>query len=60
MVAGVPGGTWMGELMSWRLPFFVVAAMGALATAGLWRVLPSLKALRSQAIFSRSSRHSRA
>jgi DHA1 family inner membrane transport protein len=42
MVTGVPGGTWIGELMSWRVPFFVVAAMGALATAGLWRLLTSL------------------
>ena len=32
--------------MSWRLPFFVVAAMGALATAGLWRLLPSLPSRR--------------
>ncbi|WMY12189.1 MFS transporter [Paraburkholderia phenoliruptrix] len=28
MVTGVPGGTWLGDLMNWRLPFLVVAAMG--------------------------------
>ncbi|GJH28972.1 MFS transporter [Caballeronia novacaledonica] len=42
MVTGVPGGTWVGALMSWRLPFLVVAAMGALSTVGLWLLLPSL------------------
>ncbi|WP_250476067.1 MFS transporter [Caballeronia sp. GAFFF1] len=47
MVTGVPGGTWLGDLMSWRLPFLVVAAMGALATIGLWRLLPALAAQRS-------------
>lgn len=47
MVTGVPGGTWLGDLMSWRLPFLVVAAMGALATIGLWRLLPALAAHRS-------------
>jgi DHA1 family inner membrane transport protein len=47
MVTGVPGGTWLGDLMSWRLPFLVVAAMGALATIGLWRLLPVLAAQRS-------------
>jgi len=46
MVTGVPGGTWLGDLMSWRLPFLVVAAMGAVATAGLWRLLPSLSSQR--------------
>jgi len=47
MVTGVPGGTWLGDLMSWRLPFLAVAAMGALATIGLWRLLPALAAQRS-------------
>ncbi|MBW9103994.1 MFS transporter [Paraburkholderia phenoliruptrix] len=46
MVTGVPGGTWLGDLMSWRLPFLVVAAMGAVATVGLWRLLPSLSSQR--------------
>ncbi|SAL46651.1 major facilitator transporter [Caballeronia peredens] len=47
MVTGVPGGTWLGDLMNWRLPFLVVAAMGALATVGLWRLLPALSSQRS-------------
>ncbi|WP_248324127.1 MULTISPECIES: MFS transporter [unclassified Caballeronia] len=47
MVTGVPGGTWLGDLMSWRLPFLVVAAMGALATIGLWRLLPAFAVQRS-------------
>ncbi|MGY6126734.1 MFS transporter (plasmid) [Paraburkholderia strydomiana] len=47
MVTGVPGGTRLGDLMGWRLPFLVVAAMGALATIGLWRLLPALAAQRS-------------
>ncbi len=47
MVTGVPGGTWLGDLMGWRLPFLVVAAMGALATAGLWWFLPALSTQRS-------------
>lgn len=33
--------------MSWRLPFLVVAAMGAVATVGLWWLLPSLPSQRS-------------
>ncbi|WP_244808337.1 MFS transporter [Caballeronia zhejiangensis] len=47
MVTGVPGGTWLGDLMSWRLPFLAVAATGALATIGLWRLLPALAPQRS-------------
>ncbi|MCC8404622.1 MFS transporter [Paraburkholderia sp. MMS20-SJTN17] len=47
MVTGVPGGTWLGDLMGWRLPFLVVAAMGSLATAGLWWLLPPLPSQRS-------------
>lgn len=55
MVTGVPGGTWLGDLMSWRLPFLVVAAMGALATIGLWRLCPRLPLSAVPAPFSRSS-----
>lgn len=35
LVLGVPIGTWIGTIGHWRWPFFVVAALGALAMLGI-------------------------
>lgn len=40
MVAGVPLGSWLGQTFSWRMPFYVVTAMGTVAVAGLLALLP--------------------
>lgn len=41
MVLGVPLGSFLGNLMGWRLPFFAVAGMAALALAAMTIWLPS-------------------
>lgn len=40
MVLGVPLGSFLGNLMGWRLPFFAVAAMAALGLGAMLRWLP--------------------
>jgi predicted MFS family arabinose efflux permease len=40
MVIGVPLGSWIGQLFSWRTPFLVVTGMGTLAVLGLAWLLP--------------------
>jgi len=40
MVIGVPLGSFLGNLMGWRLPFFAVAALAALGLAAMARWLP--------------------
>jgi predicted MFS family arabinose efflux permease len=37
---GVPLGAWIGAYVSWRMTFVMVAAIGAIAVAGLWFGLP--------------------
>lgn len=39
-VLGVPLGTALGQVAGWRMPFWVIAAIGVLALAGLVRALP--------------------
>ena len=39
-VAGVPAGVWLGQLTGWRVPFLVMAGVGALSGAALLAVLP--------------------
>ena len=41
MVIGVPLGSFLGNLMGWRLPFFAVAALAALGLAAMGRWLPA-------------------
>lgn len=41
MVVGVPLGSFLGNLMGWRLPFFAVAALAALGLLAMLRWLPS-------------------
>jgi multidrug resistance protein len=40
MVIGVPLGSWIGQMFTWRVPFFIVTAMGAVALLGLTWQLP--------------------
>lgn len=40
MVAGVPFGSWIGQLFGWRTPFLVVTGMGTVAVLGLTWLLP--------------------
>lgn len=39
-VLGVPGGAWIGELAGWRATFWAVCALGLLALAGVWTLVP--------------------
>jgi DHA1 family inner membrane transport protein len=40
MVVGVPLGSWIGQLFSWRTPFLIVTGMGTIAVLGLTWLLP--------------------
>lgn len=39
-VLGVPGGAWIGTLAGWRATFWVVSALGLVALACLWTLVP--------------------
>jgi predicted MFS family arabinose efflux permease len=39
-VAGVPLGSWLGQVSDWRGPFWVLAALSAGAAAGIGRFIP--------------------
>lgn len=41
-VIGVPAATWLTHLFSWRLTFFIAAAAGGVALAGIWCWVPRL------------------
>lgn len=40
-VLGVPLGTALGQVTSWRMPFWAIAVLGAVTLVGLWQVLPA-------------------
>jgi predicted MFS family arabinose efflux permease len=42
LVLGVPVGTWVADTFSWRMVFVLIAALGAVAIAGLLRALPEV------------------
>lgn len=49
-VLGVPGGAWIGAQAGWRATFWVVCALGLVALAGVWRLVPrDLEASRAGA-----------
>ena len=60
-VVGVPAGTFVGQLAGWRVTFLAVAAIGLIAFAGLWHLLPpveiqrnlskEIRALKSPAVY---------
>ncbi|MEU4191476.1 MFS transporter [Kribbella sp. NPDC026611] len=39
-ILGIPLGTWLGEQAGWRVPFIVMAGLGAAACAGIVVLLP--------------------
>src|SRR4051794_32760394 len=39
-ILGIPFGTWLGERASWRVPFVVMAVLGAAAFTGIVTLLP--------------------
>lgn len=44
MVIGVPLGSFLGNGMGWRLPFYAVVGLAALGFAASWRWLPAIEA----------------
>lgn len=44
-VLGVPLGTLLGQLTSWRVPFWTVSGCGLLAIFAVWRYIPDLSAM---------------
>src|SRR5690606_15015738 len=49
-VLGVPGGAWIGAQAGWRATFWVVCALGLVALAGVWELVPrELEASRAEA-----------
>ena len=43
-VVGVPAGTWLGQELGWRTPFWVIAGVGLLAVAVIAALVPSGRA----------------
>ncbi|MCX5200022.1 MFS transporter [Streptomyces sp. NBC_00237] len=41
-VVGVPFGTWLGQQVSWRATFFVVAGLGVIGLAGIAQLVPDM------------------
>jgi DHA1 family inner membrane transport protein len=39
-VLGVPAGAWIGERAGWRMTFWAVCALGVIALAGVWKLVP--------------------
>ena len=54
MVIGVPLGSWIGQLFSWRAPFLIVTCLGAIAVLGLIWFLPPEISQRGPPRFSRN------
>lgn len=44
-VLGVPLGTLLGQMTSWRLPFWTVSFCGMAAMCAVWRYIPDLSAM---------------
>jgi predicted MFS family arabinose efflux permease len=42
-IFGVPMGLWLGELSSWRTPFYSVAGLGVAVTLGALTLLPPMR-----------------
>jgi multidrug resistance protein len=51
MVIGVPLGSWIGQMLTWRVPFFIVTAMATIALLGLIWQLPRTIELPAPASF---------
>jgi predicted MFS family arabinose efflux permease len=49
-VLGVPTGLWLAQAGGWRLPFFSVAAMGAVVVAGALLLMPPMRGHLARAV----------
>ncbi|WMO13869.1 MFS transporter [Pseudoalteromonas piscicida] len=47
-LVGVPVGTWIGEQLSWRLTFGLVAIVGVMTVLSVWRFIPHQPAAQDQ------------
>ncbi len=47
-LVGVPLGTWIGEHLSWRLTFGLVAIVGVITVVSVWRLIPHQPAAKDQ------------
>lgn len=45
-VIGVPGATWLGQHLGWRDAYVVVAVIGVVTVAALWRFVPGLTGMK--------------
>ncbi|PNH89070.1 MFS transporter [Vibrio diazotrophicus] len=45
---GVPVGTWIGEHLTWRLTFGLVAIVGVMTVLSVWRLIPHQPAAKDQ------------
>lgn len=47
-LVGVPAGTWIGEHLTWRLTFGLVAIVGVMTVLSVWRLIPHQPAAKNQ------------
>lgn len=47
-LVGVPVGTWIGEQLTWRLTFGLVAIVGVMTVLSVWRLIPHQPAAKDQ------------
>lgn len=47
-LVGVPVGTWIGEHLTWRLTFGLVAIVGVMTVLSVWRLIPHQPAAKDQ------------
>ncbi|ELL0573402.1 MFS transporter [Vibrio fluvialis] len=47
-LVGVPVGTWIGEHITWRLTFGLVAIVGVMTVLSVWRLIPHQPAAQDQ------------
>lgn len=43
-IIGVPAGTWIGQHLGWRAPFWAIAVIGALAATAIATLIPAARA----------------
>lgn len=51
-VLGVPGGSWIGNLLGWNQTFWAVALLGAIAMVAIWKTIPRQGPERAKSLTS--------